>query len=84
MTTKLWSDLGGTIYCPDHLGMYASAALEKRPQARRIETPITVWTRMTSAEMEPETFPASDVFDDAEPGKMMTFTPECETCGAKA
>lgn len=50
-TAVLWTDLGGRVCCPKHLGNYATAALAEQPEARTIETPMTVWERMPKQEV---------------------------------
>lgn len=47
----LFSDLNGGTYCPRHMGGYAQAALDANGAVRRITTPITVWKRMTDADI---------------------------------
>ena len=74
MTVKhdvLWVDLGGFCYCTDHLGGYATADLRQNPEARRLETPLTVWTKLDG--------------DVLAPDEVDGWVPSCEECdmGAK-
>lgn len=46
----LWSDLNGHIVCSKHAGSYLRVSIAANPGARRHETPITVWDRMTRAD----------------------------------
>ena len=48
-----WGSLGGDVQCSDHTGYEASAAerLRVSPRLRRIETSMTVWHRLTSADV---------------------------------
>ena len=59
--TELWDDSGGRVACRDHLGAYATGALEENPRLRKIETPITVWRKMSKTDCGPDWFP-SDVW----------------------
>jgi len=70
---ELWTDLGGMMSCRQHMGGYATSALEQTPKARKIETPITVWHKMTAAECVPQTV----TYDD---GYSFEFVPACERC----
>lgn len=48
--TRLWCDLGGRVSCTEHLGTYATSALQENPRATVIETPITVWRPLPKEE----------------------------------
>jgi hypothetical protein len=48
---KLYSDLGGRLACFDHIGAYAQAAFTRSPRAKRHETPLTVWERLTKRDI---------------------------------
>ena len=94
--TELWSDLGGMVACRDHLGGYATYALEDNPRLRKIETPLTVWRKLTAKDMEPSWFPSSEWMDtqpfsatQAEYEKVLArcpaehrieYVPSCESC----
>ena len=41
---------GGEVRCSDHLGGYASMELKRRANAKRLETPLDNWTRMTATD----------------------------------
>jgi hypothetical protein len=47
-----FSDANGMIACPKHIGMYAQQALAHKPDVKRIQTPITVWIKLSDAEVE--------------------------------
>jgi hypothetical protein len=49
-TTSFWSDLGGRIACQNHIGVEASARLQKRSSAKTITTSMTKWFKMTDQE----------------------------------
>ena len=60
-----FEDTNGRVVCPDHIGNYGKMALEKKPDAKRIQTPITVWIRLREADIE----------------EVRGFNPDiCETC----
>lgn len=60
-----FEDTNGRIACEKHIGNYGQAALEKKPNVKRIQTPITVWIRLTDADIE----------------EIKGFNPHvCETC----
>lgn len=44
-------DLNGRICCTDCLGSAASAELRHKPKARQLRTSLTVWDRLTVAEV---------------------------------
>jgi hypothetical protein len=46
-----WTDLNGRTCCPDHMGCYADVILKQNPRTRVIQTDLTVWERMTAAEI---------------------------------
>lgn len=46
-----FADANGRIACPEHIGTYGQQALEKMPHAKRIQTPITVWIKLSDAEV---------------------------------
>lgn len=72
--TNLYQDLDGRIACFDHLGGYAQAAFSRSPRSRRQETPLTVWERLSEADIvEIE----SIVHDDY---VLENFTVACEEC----
>jgi hypothetical protein len=53
-TTKnqtLWQDLQGFVACPKHMGISASTLLQHNPKARMIRTDLTIWERLTRAEV---------------------------------
>lgn len=50
--TAYFADANGRIACPDHIGNYGQVALAKKPDVKRIQTPITVWFRLTEADIE--------------------------------
>lgn len=47
-----FQDANGRVVCPDHIGNYGRMALEKKPDVKRIQTPITVWIRLNEADIE--------------------------------
>jgi hypothetical protein len=46
-----YENQNGRVCCTDHVGNYATAHLELKPNARRIITPLDVWVRMKDAEV---------------------------------
>ena len=94
--TQLWSDLGGMVACRDHLGGYATYALEDNPRLRKIETPITVWQKLTKTDLEPSWYPSQEwtnsqpfpaTQDEYEaqlktcpPEHRVPYVPPCESC----
>ena len=95
--TELWDDLGGRVACRKHLGGYATSALMENPKLRKIETPITVWRKMSKADCAPDWYP-SDAWTDQNDFAMtqdkweallatcptehrVVYTPSCEACG---
>ena len=46
----LWIDNGGRVACIDHGGAYLKSGVQHHPRARRIDTPITAWHRVTKAD----------------------------------
>ena len=95
-TNELWSDLGGMVACRDHLGGYATYALEDNPRLRKIETPITVWRKLSKADLEPSWYPSFE-WTNAQPfcatqdeyeaqlvtcpvDQRVTYVPTCESC----
>lgn len=42
----LYVNVGGMVACPAHGGGYLKQELERRPDARRITTPLDSWTRV--------------------------------------
>lgn len=61
-------DLNGRICCTDHLGSEGEAEYRYSPKARTLRTSMTVWDRLTNAEV------ASFVADCDIVG------PACEAC----
>lgn len=63
---ELWIDLGGRVACAKTrcIGLYAMSALGHNPEATEIETPISVWKKIS-------------VFY---PGWIEEEGVECETC----
>ena len=51
MTTRYYASSNGQTACQDHGGMYLKSELSVRPNARRIETPLTTWRRFTVADV---------------------------------
>ena len=47
-----FEDTNGRIACEQHIGNYGKVALEKKPDVKRIQTPITVWIRLTDADLD--------------------------------
>ena len=45
-----YCDLNGRIVCTNHIGIEASAKLEKRPTAKSVTTSMTKWVKMTDQE----------------------------------
>lgn len=43
---------GGELTCSHHAGAYLTAALIERPKGRKFTTPLGVWERLASAEVE--------------------------------
>lgn len=74
MATRICNRLfihdGGEIACSDHFGAYATAQLQRTPNARLLQTPLGTWERLSDA----------DVDQLAEMG----VTAHCETCAARA
>jgi hypothetical protein len=65
-----FGDTNGRIACPDHIGNYGQQALAVKPNAKRIQTPITLWIKLS----------------DTEVAEVQEWNPEvCESChfGAK-
>lgn len=50
-TTMLWIHDDGRLACPEHVGRYARANLERRPGARLIQTPLGTWERLSLADV---------------------------------
>ncbi len=73
-TDELWTDLGGMIACRQHMGRYATSALEQKPQARKVETPLTIWRKMVPPECVRRTVTYQN-------GYSFEFIPACERCG---
>jgi hypothetical protein len=48
---SLYQDLNGRLACFDHIGAYAQAAFSRSPRSRRQETPLTVWERLSKADI---------------------------------
>lgn len=46
---ELWVDLGGQVACAKTrcIGFYAMSALAYNPKLKKIETPITVWDKIS-------------------------------------
>ena len=72
--TVLWASTAGEVSCPQHMGAYAKAALEQTPKARKIETPLTVWHKMTAHERRVQRV----YFEDDD--EVFDWLPACETC----
>ena len=51
MSDVLYVDNGGQVACIEHGGRYLKAELKARPNAKRIDTPITAWHRTTAADL---------------------------------
>ena len=49
---KLYMNDNGMINCQEHIGSYASAELERRPNAKRIRTPLDTWTLLSESDMD--------------------------------
>jgi hypothetical protein len=41
----------GELTCSKHGGMYLTSELKRRPNAKRISTPLAVWERLNSLEI---------------------------------
>ena len=48
---RIWVDLGGRCVCDDHLGFEGRYVLAERPTAKKIQTGMTVWEKMTKTEI---------------------------------
>ena len=72
-TTELWESAAGEISCRQHMGGYATAELEQRPKARRLDTPLTVWRKMTESERRLQEVDLGD-------GMVWDYLPACESC----
>ena len=62
-----WASNNGQITCDQlgHAGMYLRSAIEAFSKARRHDTPITTWVKLTKSEIE----------------EVKTWNPEvCESC----
>lgn len=66
---ELWIHDGGEISCAGHFGSYARAALQSRPTAHLLHTPIGSWERLSKADCDQLT--------------EMGCTAVCETCTAR-
>ena len=51
-TTRIWCDLGGRTECDRHLGMEATAKLDRNKSARTITTSMTKWHIMHPTEIK--------------------------------
>jgi hypothetical protein len=49
---ELWASNTGHVVCRDHGGGYFETHLRVHPRARKFVTPLAVWQKMTSAEVE--------------------------------
>lgn len=67
MTTHLWCNDNGTIYCAEHAGSYLRSAITARPKAKTHRTPLGNWVQM-------------DGFDIAVFIAETGITVLCETC----
>jgi hypothetical protein len=48
---RFWMDLNGWVVCEQHAGYSLGAAIRSRPGAKTHRTDITVWERLTRAEV---------------------------------
>jgi hypothetical protein len=46
-----YEDTNGRICCVEHAGNYVHAALAAKPNLKRIETPMTMWIKLTDADI---------------------------------
>jgi hypothetical protein len=46
----LWSNNNGMVACGQHLGFAATAALQAKPKARKLETSLDTWRRLPKSE----------------------------------
>lgn len=46
----LWINNNGRTACPRHGGGYLTAAVAARPRARRHETPLDTWRKITATD----------------------------------
>ncbi len=68
---KLYMNDNGMLSCQEHIGSYASAELERKPNARHIRTPLDTWTLLSESDSE-------------QLAQMVGRRCDCETCEAIA
>jgi hypothetical protein len=49
---RIWVDLGGRCVCDEHLGYEGKYVLAERPKAKKIQTGMTVWEKMSQEEID--------------------------------
>ena len=68
-TTPLLIHDDGRLACYEHAGSCAQAVLDRKPNAKIVQTPLGTWERLSQADL-------------AQLAEMIGRAPMCETCEA--
>jgi hypothetical protein len=49
-TITHWTNDNGMVACQNHLGTYGTSELAAKPKARKLQTPIGTWVKMTETD----------------------------------